>query len=64
MNIRTATISDFDGILTIEKQIFELHYNARPDIIDKIKYLLILNILKNVLKMKIIIYLSQKKTIQ
>jgi ribosomal protein S18 acetylase RimI-like enzyme len=32
-----AIASDFDKILTIEKQIFEMHYKARPDIIDKEK---------------------------
>jgi ribosomal protein S18 acetylase RimI-like enzyme len=37
MNIRTAIVSDFDEILTIEKQISELHYNARPDLINKEK---------------------------
>ena len=37
MNIRTANISDIDKILILEEQVFKLHYNARPDLIDKEK---------------------------
>ena len=31
--IRDAIISDFDEILSLEKQVFQIHLNARPDMI-------------------------------
>jgi ribosomal protein S18 acetylase RimI-like enzyme len=37
MTIRTAAITDFEKIAAIERQIFNLHSNARPDLIDKNK---------------------------
>jgi ribosomal protein S18 acetylase RimI-like enzyme len=35
MIIRIANINDIDRILSLEDQIFELHFNARPDWIGK-----------------------------
>jgi ribosomal protein S18 acetylase RimI-like enzyme len=31
--IRDACTSDFDGILNLERQVFQIHLNARPDMI-------------------------------
>jgi len=35
MIIRTANIKDIDKILSLDKQVFELHIKARPDWINK-----------------------------
>jgi len=37
MTIRTATISDIDGILEIQTQLLSLHYGAHPDKVDPAK---------------------------
>jgi ribosomal protein S18 acetylase RimI-like enzyme len=35
MVIRTANIMDIEKILDLEKQVFEIHFKARPDLIKK-----------------------------
>ena len=36
MHIRAAVIEDIEKILELEKQVFDIHFNARPDRIKKI----------------------------
>jgi len=35
MNIRAARITDIEEILFLEDQVFEIHLNARPDLVQK-----------------------------